>query len=66
MIMPNIVLDLKWHLILFIYSGSMNTEVTVSREGEYELSPENIMEEINIFKGNYKFLCVYSIIGVYP
>ena len=32
----------------------MNTEVTVSREGEYELSPKNIMEEINIFKGNQK------------
>ena len=29
----------------------MNTEVTVSREGEYEISSPDIMEEINIFKG---------------
>ena len=46
----------------------MNTEVTVSREGEYEISPPNIMEEINIFKGRIVILkllmekigCCYS------
>ena len=47
------------HLNLFLhinftflnFSGSTNTEVTVTREGNYTISSLDFMEEINIFKG---------------
>ena len=29
----------------------MNTEVTLTREGNYTMTPRSVMEEINIFKG---------------
>ena len=32
--------------------ASGNTEVTVTREGDFTLSAQEIMEEINIFQGN--------------
>ena len=38
-------------ITFFNFSGSTNTEVTVTREGNYTISSLDFMEEINIFKG---------------
>ena len=42
-----------WNKSLFYlnFRGSTNTEVTVTREGDFKISNSDFMEEINIFKG---------------
>ena len=36
------------------YSGSQKSEVTITREGDYEISSKEIAEEINLFSGKQK------------
>ncbi len=49
------------HLFDFdhFFSGSKNTEVTITREGDFTISPTDFMEEINIFKGTNFVLCFF-------
>ena len=39
-----------------LFSLGKDTEVTVSREGNFTRSADNVAEEINIFKGKLLFL----------
>ena len=57
-------------------TGGLETEVTITREGNFTESPHNVMEEINIFEGmdniitfqqvfSKSFKCVYQL-QLYP